>query len=87
MLKLPNKQRQGHHLMEVQAECIKEWEEYICVLQKEMPALEVVVDSLKQAKNEVDRELAKIEGQVEDRIMFVITRKEEFLVLQTTFDT
>jgi hypothetical protein len=56
-------------------------------LQKEMPALEVVVDSLKQAKNEVDRELAKIEGQVEDRIMFVITRKEEFLVLQTTFDT
>ncbi len=54
MLKPPGKQHQGHHLMEVQAKCIKEWQ-YICVLEKEMPTLEVVVDSLKKAKDEADR--------------------------------
>jgi hypothetical protein len=73
--------------MEVQVECIKEWEEYICVLDKEMLALEVVVDSLKKAKDEVNREFTKIEGQVEDCIMLVTIRIKEFLVLQTTFDT
>ncbi len=57
--------------MEVQAKCIKEWKEYICVLEKEMPTFEVVVDSLKKAKDEADREFAKIEGLVEDLIMLV----------------
>ncbi len=50
--------------MEVQAEHIKEWEEYICVLEKEMPTLEVVMDSLKKVKDEADREFTKVEGQV-----------------------
>jgi len=73
--------------MEVQAECIKEWEEYICVLEKEMLVLEVVVDSLKKEKDEVDKEFTKIEGQVEDYIMFVTTGEEELLDLQITFHT
>jgi hypothetical protein len=64
MLKPPSKQHQGHHFMEVQAEHIKEWEEYICVLEKEMPTLEVVMDSLKKVKDEADREFTKVEGQV-----------------------
>jgi hypothetical protein len=46
-----------------------------------MPALEVVVDSLKKAKDEDDMKFKKIEGQVEDRIMLVTTGEEEFMVL------
>ncbi len=42
--------------MEMQAKCIKEWEEYICVLEKEMPTLEVAMDSLKKEKDEADKE-------------------------------
>jgi len=72
--------------MEVQAKCIKEWEEYICVFEKKMLVLEVVVDSLNNGKDEANKEFTKIEGQVEDLIMFVTT-KEEVLVLQTTFHT
>jgi hypothetical protein len=56
MLKPQGKQHQGHHLMEMQAKCIKEWEEYICVLEKEMPTLEVAMDSLKKEKDEADKE-------------------------------
>lgn len=76
MPKPPSKQHQGHHVMEVQTECIKEWEEYICVFEKEILILEVVVDSLKKVKDEVDREFTKIEGQVEDCIMLVTTGEE-----------
>jgi hypothetical protein len=57
--------------MEVRVECIKEWEEYICVLEKEMSALEMVVDSLKKVKDEVDKEFTKVKGQAEDHIMLV----------------
>jgi hypothetical protein len=46
-----------------------------------MPTLEVVVDSLKKAKDEVDKEFTKVEGQVENRIMFVTTGKEKSLAL------
>jgi hypothetical protein len=42
--------------MDVQAKCIKEWEEYICVLEKKMLVLEVVVDSLKKGKDEANKE-------------------------------
>jgi hypothetical protein len=52
-----------------------------------MSTLEVVVDSLKKAKDEVDKEFTKVEGQVENHIMLVTTREEKSLVLQTTFDT
>jgi hypothetical protein len=69
--------------MEVQVECIKKWEEYICVLEKEMPTLEMVVDSLKKMKDAADKDFTK----VEDCIMLVTTGEEESLVLQITFDT
>ncbi len=38
-------------------------------------------------KDEADKEFKKIEGQVQNHIMFVTTGEEELLVLQTTFGT
>jgi hypothetical protein len=56
-------------------------------MEKEMPTLEVVVNSLKKAKNEDNREFTKVDGQVEDHIMLVTNGEEKLLILQTTFDT
>jgi hypothetical protein len=41
----------------------------------------------KEIKDEANKEFAKIEGQVEDRIMLVTIGDKEFLVLHTAFDT
>jgi hypothetical protein len=52
-----------------------------------MPTLEVVVDPLKKVKDEANSEFKKVEGQVQNHIMFVTTGEEELLVLQITFGT
>jgi len=44
----------------------KEWEEYYLVLEKEMLASEILVYSLQKAKEMAEKELGKIEGQIED---------------------
>lgn len=44
----------------------KKWEEYYLVLEKEMLTSEILVFSLQKAKKMTQKELGKIEGQIED---------------------
>jgi hypothetical protein len=61
MLKVDNQK----HLDQVHArdlQVIKQWQEYIFCMEKEMPNLKVVVSSLQKTKDEARKELEKVDG-------------------------
>lgn len=61
MLKAPIKQ-QVHALKETRVQCIDNWQEYIFVIQRDLPTLEKHVSSLHKHKDDVQKDFDKVEG-------------------------
>ncbi len=63
-----------HVLGKSLVQCIKHWQRYISNLQKDLPALKEIMCSLHKVKEEAHKELNKVEGQAEYRLVFISSK-------------
>lgn len=83
---MPLPSSHGHRSQE-QVEAIKELQEYLFVLEKEMLALEAKISSLVKAKDDAIVELVKVVDQVKDREGLIKGKEDTILKLHQQLDS